>query len=233
MKELIRELVKEALEEAGRKPLTGAKLRNAMGDIWANKELFNLETFDELPEELRKYYLKTRRDTKSFGEGSSRYVYKVGPDRVIKVGKGTKGAAQNKAEVDAETCGHQKYYAEVYEHANDYSWIISELAKPVSKKELESLLTVDLDTLYSGLMSLWDQTHGTPKEEQHEDEFKIYKRLRRSSWLRGLLQMIENCDLEPADVVKASSWGVRKNGKPILIDYGLGSEVYDTYYSEG
>ena len=130
--------------------------------------------------------------------------------------------------MDAEICGNDKYYAEVYEYSDDYSWIISELARTVSKRELESLLGTDIETLYDGLMSLLDQVNNS--EEQYDPDLKAYKKLRRSSWLRGLMDMIENCDLEPGDVAKVSSWGVRKNGKPILIDYGLGSEVFDKHY---
>lgn len=225
MHSLIEQLVEEALG--------GMELQDALADIWENKELFRIETFMELPEELRKYYIKTRRDTRLMGEGSSRYVYKIGPDRVIKIGLGEVGADQNKAEVDAELCGNEKYYAEVYEYADDYSWIISELAAPVPKAKLEALLGTDLHTLYDGLMSLIDQAHDVEEEEQIESEFTAYKRMRRSSWLRGLMDMVQNCDLEPADVVKPSSWGVRKNGKPILIDYGLGSATYDKHFNSG
>ena len=230
MHNLIEQLVEEALYEAG-PALEGTKLRNAMADVWANKEMFSIETIASLPEQLRKYYLKTRRDTKLLGQGSSRYVYKIGSDKVIKMAIGARGMAQNKAEADAELCGHGKYYAEVYEHADDYSWIVSELAMPVSKEELEDLLGTDLESLEEALMSLIDQAKGVSEDDQFEPEYKSYKRLRRSSWLRGLMAMVEKCDLEPADITKPDSWGVRKNGKPILIDYGMGASVYDDHYA--
>lgn len=218
---LIERVVDEVLNEA----LRGTRLRKALAKIYANKEPFNLDTFHELPREVRKYYLKTRKDTRSLGEGSSRYVYKIGPDLALKVAKGEKGKAQNRAEVDAELCGDVKVFAQVYEYSDDYSWITSELAKPIKKKQLEKLLGISMKDLFWALHSLEN-----PEEVDEGDIVKI-KELKKDPWFKKLIKMIQACDLEPADVAKTDSWGLRNDGSPILIDYGLGVSVYDTYYS--
>ena len=162
---------------------------------------------------------------KKIGSGTSRLVYELPSKQALKVarpGAESPGIAQNKAEKDmAEHFGSAGLdcYAKVYLHHPEYIWIISELVKPVRGiDELASKFGVKPDVFFF--------LFAPPK-------FAKKPRAHYGIIPQTLLKLKELVDsgILGRDVMKSDSWGINAQGKPVLLDYGMNRDVYDTFYS--
>ena len=63
---------------------------------------------------------------------------------------------------------------------------------------------------------------GKPENFEKVEKSDIYKEMKRIG---------EKFKLMPGDLARISSWGT-KEGRPILIDAGLTSEVFSDYYED-
>lgn len=229
MSNFFKETLKEVLLNLNEASSKEKKIQQSLATIYSDKTPFNAEKFKKfksLPE--RYYYLKTRRNVKKLGSGSSRIVYLVNNDFVIKLANGNRGNGQNKSEVMAVWCGDPKYYTEIYDYASDYSWLFVEMAYPIKAKDFEKYFGFSLSELYDALAYSF-HFFKTPNDKEEYDD-SAYRKLRKNSWFKGLEKMINACGLEPGDIGKPNSWGITKNNKIVLLDYGLSDTVFNTYY---
>lgn len=224
---LIEEVLEEVLFEVKEDP-TGWDLRRAYKEIEEDSKPFNLKKFISLSPKLRLFYLHTRRDTKFMGEGSSRIVYRIPGNLVLKVAKGEKGAAQNRAEKLAVKCGYPRYYAKVYRAAKDNSWILMEEAERITRQEFRQIMGFTYGELSNALHFV---LHADKGEKTPAVERRAYEKLKSDPWFRGLARMMLTCKLEPGDIAKPDSWGADSRGNIVLIDYGLASNVWKQHYS--
>lgn len=142
---------------------------------------FDWNTFKSLSslDEMEQYCLKTL--GKPLGKGSSRIVFALSSNKVLKLAKnisgGDKGRAQNKLEVETFTNPKAKaVVAKIYDYDPAYNWIISEITRPFkSSIKPEQAIGIDSDTFeeilrYSlmGKTQSFDQTmrHLTGKAEE-------------------------------------------------------------------
>lgn len=102
------------------------------------KHFEGLETVPQLIDFLNKH------GAKYIDSGSSRMVYRISPNRVIKIAQDgyytTPGAgrAQNQREVEVtEKYGHTKLFANVTYYHNNYLWIIARYAKGYEADEYD------------------------------------------------------------------------------------------------
>ena len=89
--------------------------------------------FVKLPKSLQglidneKRFIKHLEDSGAcLGSGSSRTVYRLPYNKVLKVAKSTKGRAQNEAEVKIYESITRDYVAKIFYYASDFSWVIAE-----------------------------------------------------------------------------------------------------------
>lgn len=227
-KVLINELVRQALKELKPNP-KGWDLRRALAVVDNDQNLFDLEKFISMPQKIRLYYLRTRRDTKFLGEGSSRIVYRIPGNLALKLAKNTAGIAQNRAEKLAVSCGYPRYYAKVWRTAKDNSWIIMEQGERISHQKFRQITGYGFPELYNALIYVLNDRG---KKNSTNAERKAYENLKTDSWFRGLSKMMLACKLEPGDLAKPSSWGIDQKGNVVLIDYGLASNVWNKFYDQ-
>lgn len=168
------------------------------------------------------------------GSGSGRIVYNIGDEKAFKLAKNPKGIAQN--ETEANTGGYrdtQHIVTEVFEEADNYTWLISELAKKVTQSRIKEL---------TGIPSLSDLFYFLRNnEEQVKGRRKIYgqdKELEQFFWENefsyDLANFIANYSQSSGDMGRPSTYGeVLRDGQPaiVLTDYGINDEVYDTHYN--
>jgi hypothetical protein len=183
----------------------------------------------------RLQYLKTRDDSEFISDGSSRIVFSVSNDMVLKVSKWNRGKAQNKSEADAVNCGNPKYLPGLYAKGSDFSWILVEAVEPLkSAKQFESLKGFHPEMFFVGMSFTGAEFKRNRKASN--PTYKRYEALhtelaKKNKWYRGLISMAIKCDLVPGDIAKWDSWGVSKRGRVVLIDYGLTEGVWKQYYS--
>jgi len=171
------------------------------------------------------------------GSGTGRRVYDIDGEKVLKLAMNAKGVAQNGAEAGAGYYRDtQHIVTEVFDSADDDTWLIAEKAKKVTKKRIEELTEIpNLDILGYFLINYEVQSKGQNKrfEENYitrEEEEFLYE----NEFAQDLSNFIANYGQNAGDMGRPSSYGeVLRDGQPaiVLTDYGLNDEVYDTHYS--
>lgn len=168
------------------------------------------------------------------GSGSGRIVYNIDGEKALKLAKNAKGVAQNEAEANAGYyMDTQNIVAKVFDNADDYTWLISELAKKVTKKRIEELTGIpSLNDLYYFLKNFKDLNNGKRKIFGQKKEMEDF--LWENEFVNDLVDFIANYNQSVGDMGRPSTYGeVLRDGQPtiVLTDYGLNDEVYDTHYS--
>jgi len=168
------------------------------------------------------------------GSGSGRIVYDIDGEKVLKLAKNTKGIAQNEAESNVGRYPDaQDIVTEVFDEADDDTWIISEKAKKVNEKRIKELTGIpSLNELYHYVRNFVSNNNG--KRDVFGQTPEMKEELNKNEFAQDLTNLIANYNQSPGDYIKPSSYGeVLRGGQPsiVLTDYGLNDEVYNTYYS--
>lgn len=170
------------------------------------------------------------------GSGSGRIVYDVDGEKALKLAKNRKGIAQNEAEAGAGYYRDtQHIVTEIFDSAEDDSWIIAEKGKKVTDKRIRELTGIpSLSKLFDFLNVVQqDQKSGQNifSDSLTDDEKEFFWENEFSS---DLADFVVNYGQTIGDMSRPSTYGeVMRDGQPtiVLTDYGLNDEVYDTYYS--
>jgi hypothetical protein len=169
------------------------------------------------------------------GAGTGRAVYDIDGSKVLKVAKNPKGVAQNEVEAPLGDDYYIKdVVTEVFDSADDDSWIIAEKAKKVNESRIKQLTGIpSLVRLYTFLKYVYEQSvkpnrNNPTRLNQNEIDF-FYE----NEFASGLADLIGSYEHSYGDMGRPSSYGeVLRNGQPtiVLTDYGLNDEVYSQHY---
>lgn len=160
-------------------------------------------------------------DLAFLGEGSYRIVYRLAVGKVLKLAKDNKAIEDNKNEWDLFNCSGSDYLAKIYEHAPDFSWLISEEADKFRSdhevldklKQMTGLSIINMVTLATLL------TNGMIPGHRLHEYYTLAKQ--KSPWFKGFAEILEQCEVSAHDF-NSDNLGIRKtNGKLIVIDYGF------------
>lgn len=168
------------------------------------------------------------------GSGTGRIVYNIDGEKVLKLAKNSKGVAQNEAEANAGYYRDTQYIVtEVFDNGDNYTWLVSELAKKVNEKRIKELTDIpSLNELYYFLRNFKDQNNGKRKVFDQSKEMEEF--FWENEFAQDLANFIANYNQSAGDMGRPSSYGeVLRDGQPtiVLTDYGLNDEVYDTHYN--
>jgi hypothetical protein len=168
------------------------------------------------------------------GSGSGRVVYAIDDNRVLKLAKNQKGIAQNSEEINASSYkDYDDILTDIYDSANDDSWIIAERAKKTTEKRFKSITGFNVWDIYTYVRNFYEENRGKRPLFSISPELK--ERLYNDEeFTQRITSFISNYNQSPGDLGRVSSYGeVVRNGQPsiVLTDYGLTDEVYDTYYN--
>jgi len=162
--------------------------------------------------------------------GSSRTIFKIDDEKVLKLAKNEKGLAQNNIETDFYLSNHT-ITANIFEsdslHDRPY-WLEMEFAKKLTPTRFKAITGFTLDEIYLFLNYIANNKEAkiTPelKEKIHDNEF-----------VNNLEDMAISMDMPiPGDLARLSTYGeVIRDGKPtvVVIDYGLTKDVFNNYYA--
>jgi len=170
---------------------------------------------------------------KPLGRGTARVVYRVDNDKVLKLAKNKKGIAQNEVEIN---WSGDNYYGDIMARIFDYDrdeslWVEMELAFRAKKSDFKRLWGVDLNEMYYYLRNKSEENKG--KRGFFHIEPEIKEQLDNNDNVQHLLEFVLDADTNAGDLGRISSWGlVKRTGGMalVLIDYGLTSDVYESYY---
>jgi hypothetical protein len=163
------------------------------------------------------------------GNGSSRMVFQLDDDTVLKLAKNKKGIAQNEQEYDL---GNDWYISHMYpkvmngSDGENFEWIISEFVLPCKVDDFEKILGVKWDKVFDIIR--W-MTQGmnwtkllTPEERENEKFME---------WVYGLEDLVGNYpDLGHRDMLGLDNWGLTKDNEIKVLDSGLNEEIWNRFY---
>ena len=175
---------------------------------------------------------------KPIGNGSSRQVFQIDDEKILKLAKNNKGLAQNQYE------GQDDYYKEdmlifpkVYDKADDFSWIVSEYVLPAKNQDFIHCLGMSFDEFRSIVVALerqhkYAKSYGGLVKPISKEELWNY--CDNNKFISELNDYIGSYDIGVGDLYCLSTYGLAvRNGKPfiVILDSGLSEYVYDTYYN--
>lgn len=201
----------------------------------AYPESFSFEKFENISSYSGKVKYAAQH-LKRLGSGSSRVIFQVDDEKVLKIAKNVKGLAQNLVEADWYLQNYD-VIAKVFkrdEHIKDNGifWIEMELAKKVSPKRFYQLTGLNITDIHYYLMNRKMEELQKPRMFSIPQEKQL--ELENNEWFINLYSMILDYDMEsPGDFSKINSYGeVIRNGKPtiVLVDFGLSKNVWYNYY---
>jgi mRNA-degrading endonuclease RelE of RelBE toxin-antitoxin system len=201
---------------------------------------FSFEEFNNIRSHAGKLKYANERLQK-LSSGSSRVVYKVDDEKVLKIAKNSKGLDQNSTESDYSLQTMYDIVAKVFESGDDNFWVEMELAKKTTPTRFKQLTGVSLKDVYDILWNLktvndaYQRRYRSP-EELRKLENEQHEKIEGNEFLSQLWDMIGNYDMSyPADFARISSYGeVLRNGVPkiVLIDFGLTNTTWQTHYAK-
>ena len=165
--------------------------------------------------------------------GSSRIVYKIDNEKVLKLAKNKKGLGQNEVEISySHYRDIEDIIAKVFDYDENNLWTEMELARRVTKPIFKQITGFDFDAFGGCLINYSMEIKG------RSSRFSVNKEIEAALWEDEygyeMLSFIGNYDIPTGDLARLSSYGlVKRNGEDaiVLIDYGLTNEVYKSYYS--
>lgn len=192
---------------------------------------FNMEHFKT----LNKFTERIRyceENLQRISSGSARIVYKVDNEKVLKLAKNEKGLAQNNVEI--EWGGYYEFQS-ILAHTIDSHpkglWVEMELARKVSKSDFIQYFGVSVNDLGSYLRNWDNDMHGRPNYFSIPNY--LVQKMDENEDVNEIKNFMISADAPAGDFGRLSSYGKvnRKDGEIIvLIDFGLTSDVYTSYY---
>jgi len=199
-------------------------------------EQFDMDYFKSLPS-FRARIKYCEDNLSRISSGSSRIVYKIDDTKVLKLAKNKKGIAQNDVEIE-----YSKYYdikdivAEVFDYEENGLWVEMELATKLTIGKFKQITGLNFKD-YGLALHNYAVEHGVPVM-RGKLKYKIDKEFMGEMWENEfsyqILSFIANYDIPPGDLGRLNTYGVvKRNGEDtiVMIDYGLTSDVYTSYYS--
>ena len=172
------------------------------------------------------------------GAGSSRIVFQIDDETVLKLAGNDKGIAQNKEEMKIGLDSELTYVPKVFNGSDekDGLWIISEYVLPAEKKDFRKVFGIKFDDI-SNFCFFLQSTKGPFSKHYANLVREIYDDY---SWcvngtklLREIELLFNKHDSMVNDLVQLANWGMcRRNGKTymVMLDAGCSQEVFNRYY---
>lgn len=175
----------------------------------------------------------------SFGSGSSRIIFEIDDNKVLKLAKNKKGLAQNEFEDDTSRYGD--VVVKVFECADDYSWLVEENCVPAKEKDFEQIIGLPFET-YCDLVKWYYNKYSRKSYKlglftiSNNEAQNLVDQLYEQDdygFVPQIFNLMGDYQLPCGDLTRISTYGmVNRNGTPeiVVIDSGLSEEILNTYY---
>lgn len=185
---------------------------------------FDLNKFKKIDDESdRMQYALSA--LQQLGEGGSRTVFRLTPKYVLKIASSERGKSQNATEsAISEDTNYRRYLARVHSHAPDFSWVISDLVRPLqNEEEFENLFGMPFQEFRMAIegRNYW-KWEGNPKwkvsgsNSPHRDET-----VGTYGDIQNLRQLVKSKKLHGPELQFIEHWGKTPDGRIVILDYGV------------
>ena len=200
---------------------------------------FNMDEFKSLTSfSARINYCQSR--LQRLSSGSSRIVYKIDDDKVLKLAKNKKGIAQNEVEGGDWYKNSIGCFAKIYDVDDNFLWIEMQLARKARIADFKRITGYGWDVVCQWIRKCASYTNRYVTYDKSYDEIfeseEFEEGLENYSLFSYLQEYIGNYTVGGAvgDFMRLNSWGIvtGEDGSEelVIIDSGLNDDVYDNYY---
>jgi hypothetical protein len=216
MKEYIKKLLRENL------------LDEEYPMSWSIEEFKKLNSFNARINYCNEHLVR-------ISSGSSRVVYKIDDEKVLKLAKNKKGLAQNEVEIE-----YGQYYdisdivAKIFDYDENSLWVEMELARKVKVSDFKRIIGFEFDDIQKAINN-YGVNSGNAKGSRfkYDVDKELVDEMWENEFMYEMFSYIGNYGVPVGDLRRLSSYGlVNRDGqdKIVLIDYGLTHDVYTSYY---
>ncbi len=195
---------------------------------WDLEEFKKLTSFNQ-----RIKYCQTH--LKRLSSGSSRIVYKIDDEKVLKLAKNKKGLAQNEIEASySQYPDIDDIIAKVFAYHQDDLWIEMELARKVTPQIFKNVTGFSFDDYTAEMNNHWLLADNRNKGYKQRIDPDIRAQMWEDEFCFAMFDFMASYEAKAGDLGKINSYGlVHRNGQDriVLIDYGLNNDVWDSYYT--
>jgi len=185
--------------------------------------LDSLETFEEKIKFCKE-------NLNQIGKGSSRLVFDLSKNSVLKLAWNEKGLGQNLMEQSDQI---HKLFGDLVPalkkkcQGDKIYWIVMEKAKPVDEETFEKISKIPFKTFQKAMKEMKLVNYKEKKDVSEET-----KELLKTSHFLDLVQDLTfSLGLLVGDVIKTSSWGKIGN-RLVILDPGLQKDFFNTFYKK-
>ena len=168
--------------------------------------------------------------------GSSRIVYRVDDEKVLKLAKNQKGLAQNEVEISfGNDYAIGEIIAKTFDHHPQNLWVEMELAEKLSKGKFKQITGFNCGDYCNAVIKYGNAVnHRLNRMTADIDPDLLEQMWEDYDFCYEIFDFIGNYGLPVGDLLRLSTYGVVKRDggeQVVIIDYGLTEEVNTTYYS--
>ena len=195
---------------------------------------FDMETFKSLRSHAgRNRYAQEH--LQRLSSGSSRIVYKIDDEKVLKLAKNDKGIAQNEVEIEyGQYSDIEDVVAKIFDYDEENNlWVEMELVRKVRPADFKNIIGYSFEDYKLAIRNYGIDT-GNSKGSKYPLSKQLVEDMWENEFMYEMFSFIGNYAVPTGDLERTSSYGlVKRDGqdKIVLIDYGLTHEVYSSYYS--
>lgn len=205
------------------------QLNEAMDDTFSFDELSNIKALSR-----RIAYCKQHLGN-PIGNGSSRMVFQIDDEKVLKLAKNQKGLAQNNVEAD---WGAQNYgvLPNLYKVADDDSYLVTEYVLPAKAQDFKHCLGMTFNEYRDFVRKCHMSYAGTKRTfgmSSNIDDDKFSEMLENNEWLEQFYTYMSDYQPPLGDLLRIVNYGLcQRNEQPeiVLLDSGLSQQVWNDYY---
>jgi len=195
---------------------------------------WSLEEFKKLTSyQQRIKYCETH--LQRLGSGSSRIVYKIDDEKVLKLAKNKKGLAQNDVEATYSSYHDiSDIVARVFDYDDNDLWVEMELARKLTPSIFKTITGFDFKDYCATLNNHYTEINPQKRGYKMSVDPAISKAMWEQEFTYDMLSFVGGYDIPTGDLCRVSSYGVvHRNGSDqvVLVDFGLNDAVSKDHYS--
>lgn len=194
---------------------------------------FNMEHFKTL-RSFNQRIQYCEQNLQRISSGSSRIVYKIDNEKVLKLAKNQKGLAQNEVEIEYSS----EYLldgtvAKVFEYDENNLWLEMQLARKCTPTLFKQITNFSFDDFRKAINDYGMQSGNGGSGQKSGLDPKIEEIMWEDEFVRGIFDFIGNYGIPVADLMRLNSYGIvseKGQNHIVIIDYGLTHGIHASYY---
>ena len=194
---------------------------------------FNVEMLDKIRSFRGRFKYCTEHLGNAIGKGSSRAVFQIDDEKILKLAINNKGITQNTAE-DERFIQTYEITTKVFDSNDEGLWIISEFAIPAKESDFPICLGITFDEYCEFIKkTTYIYLSRNKRRFSKMTDERYNELLENNEWLYQLYCYLRDYEIEGInDLLVLRNIGmVQREGKPtiVLLDYGWNNISYEEY----